>query len=125
VTEIQGVATPLKIAFAEARALGTDSRGVLPVLIRSPLFVVAQADGARLEFLVTKSPIPDRMCVTIGESAAALARVPAHLVHPITAERLVRGMIGRWDLLVCYPDGGDVLQAEYLPDLRELLGIEE
>jgi hypothetical protein len=124
-TEIEGIATPLKIAFAEARAAGTDSSRVLPVLIRSPLFVVAHAEGERLEFFITKSPIPDRMCVTIGESAEALANVPAHLVHPVTAERLVRGIVGRWDILVCYPDGGDVLHAEYVPDLRALLGIEE
>jgi hypothetical protein len=121
VTEIEGVPTPLKIAFAQARATGSDLSSVLPVLIRSPLFVVAQANRDQLDLFITASPIAGRMCVTIAESEAALAKVPAHLVHPITIDRLLRAIIGTWDLMICYPDGGDVLHAEYLPDLRALL----
>ena len=120
-TSMNGVATPLKIAFAEARADGRDLSGVLPVLVRSPLFVVANDNGARLELYITKSPVPDRMCVTISESREAMAQVPAHLVHPVTIDRLLAGIIGAWDIVIVYPDGGDVLQAEYVPDLRAMV----
>ncbi|WP_338662067.1 hypothetical protein VQH23_17785 [Pararoseomonas sp. SCSIO 73927] len=117
---MEGVHTPLKAAFAEARA-ARDMGTVLPVFLRSPLFVVAVAEGERLEPFITKSPIPDRMCVTVAESREALASVPAHLVHPIGMDRLLRCIIGTWDIVVTYPDGGDILQAEYVPDLRDML----
>lgn len=122
-TPIEGVATPLKIAFAKARATGRDLSEVLPVLVRSPLFVMANEDRGLLELFITRSPLPDRMCVTIGESREAMAQVPAHLIHLITIERLLVGIIGAWDIMVVYPDGGDVLQAEYVQDLRAMVGI--
>jgi hypothetical protein len=118
VTSMEGVATPIKSAFAEARAHGRDLSGVLPIL-----FVVANDNGTGLELYITKSPVPDRMCVTISESREAMAQVPAHLVHPVTIDRLLAGIIGAWDIVIAYPDGGDVLQAEYVPDLRSMVDM--
>jgi len=119
----EGRATPLKAAFARARET-RDMAGVLPVLLRSDLFVVAHAEGEALSLFIRGSPQPGRMCVTIAESREALAGVPPHLVHAMTPGRLLAGMIGAWDIVVCYPDGGDLLQAECLPDLRAMLGRE-
>ncbi|MBP0493359.1 hypothetical protein [Roseomonas indoligenes] len=117
---MEAVPTPLKAAFAEARAR-RDMTEVLPVFVHSRLFVVAVAEGDELQLFITKSPRPDRMCVTVAESRQALARVPRHLVHAIDMERLLRGIVGAWDIFVMYPDGGDILHAEYLPDLRDML----
>lgn len=121
---VQGVPTPLKTAFAAARET-RDMAGVLPVFLRSPLFVVGVAQGDRLDPYISRPPGGERMAVTVAESRETLARVPAHLVHATDAAGLLGRMVGAWDIVVCYPDGGDLLQAEYLPDLRAMLRGED
>lgn len=114
--------TPLRHAFELARE-ANDMSGVLPVFLRTdPIWVAAAQEGDRLDLFITPSPIPDRYCVTIAERREFLDRIPAHLVHATDVATLLARMIGRWDVVILYAGGGDVLHAEYVPDLREMLG---
>ncbi len=113
--------TPLRAAFVLAR--DTNDMGVvLPVFLRSTLFLVAvREEEARLSPYITPSPIPERMCVTVAERREFLAGISPSLVHETDARTLIRNMVGRWDIVIMNADGADILHLEYLPDLRAMM----
>ncbi|WP_128566201.1 hypothetical protein [Methylobacterium crusticola] len=122
-SKIEGTATPLKIAFARARAI-QDMTFVLPVFLYSNLFVVARKEGDHLNLNISPSPAPDRFFVIIAESQKSLSMFPPNLIHAIELRTLLTLIDRKWDIVVVYGDGKDVLSAEYLPELREMLDLE-
>jgi fimbrial chaperone protein len=110
--------TPLKESFQKVREQRNIDL-VLPVLLKSELYViVAETEPGQFEFFYTKSPQPDRFCVTVAESEDTLSSIKWPK-RKITGEQLIRELPEAIEIIVTYKDGGDYITKEHLQWYRE------
>ncbi|WP_148040987.1 hypothetical protein [Montanilutibacter psychrotolerans] len=114
--------SPLKMAFQRSREQRNIDL-VWAVLRETKLFVVVAADPSTTDqkecYFLTKSPNPDRWCVTVSERHDALDKVPWPKKE-ISGQELMRDIEPAIEIVVVYPDGGDYITREQLEWYRQL-----
>ena len=112
--------TPLKEAFQRGREEGNIDL-VLPVLLSSQLFVVvAETEPGKVDYFYTRSPQPDRFCVTVAESEEILSAIrwpKRKLLGLHLLQEISQGI----EIVVLYKDGGDYIPREHLEWYRQQL----
>lgn len=112
--------TCLKEAFQQAREQQNIDL-ILPVLVRSELYViVAETTPGDFDFVYTRSPQPDRFCVTVAENEAILASVKWPKLK-ISGEQLIFNLRDSDEILITYQEGGDYITKEQLQWFRQQL----
>ena len=113
--EMKTAPSPLKAAFQQSREQRNIDL-VLPVLKSATLYVVvgSTTQAAKThDYFLTQSPTLGRLCVTVSETEAALAKIfwPK---RKLTGERLLAELPPGIEIIVVYPDGGDYVTREQL-----------
>ena len=108
-------ASPLKLAFQQSRS-ERNLDLVLPVLKAAMLYVVVGSEtqpGRKPEWYFTPSPTKGRLCVTVSESEATLAKIKCPKAKLTGAELL--GLLSPGiEIVILYGDGGDYINREQL-----------
>lgn len=108
------MSTPVQAAFQASRK-HRDIGYIFPVFVRTSFFVLgAPGPADRIEPLLGPSPRPNRLCVTGSESEAALARAGVHPLMRMTGREILKAYGARYDVVVVYDDGGDLLTIEQM-----------
>ena len=108
------MSTPVQIAF-EASRIRRDIGLIFPVFVKARFFVLAERiSPERLEPLLGPSPRPKRLCVTIAESEAVLARAGDHPLMRRSGREVLDAFGKRYDVVVVYAAGGDLLTVEQM-----------
>lgn len=111
--------SPLKVAFQQSRAQ-RNIELVLPVLLKSRLFIVTGGQTASQDYFLVPSPNKDRLCVTVSENVDNLKKINWPKVE-ITGEQLIKSLPAGIEIVVAYKDGGDYITREQLQWYRSLL----
>ena len=113
--------TPLKQAFENSR-MEDNIDVILPILLGAKLFVVGKVNRQETdsEFLLTKSPKPERFCVTVSESSDNFESIQDNMdVIQMTGEVLLKKLNPAYEIVIVYNDGGDYLTQEQLAWFRQ------
>ena len=73
------------------------------------------------EPLIGKSPNPERPAITVSESKDAFSKVSNAETIETTGRQLLYSLGTRYEIIIVYDDGGDLLTLEQLQWLRNLL----
>lgn len=111
--------SPLKLAFQRARAENNIDL-VLPVLLKSQLFIVTGGQSESGDFYLVPSPRRDRLCVTVAERVKDLQKI-AWPKSQVSGEHLLRSLPANVEVIVVYSDGGDYITREHLQWYRSQL----
>ena len=115
-----GLVTPLKASFAEARA-ESNMAIALSQLWKADLYVVVGSPGDESrDFYITPSPTEGRWAVTVSEKQEWLKRISSPKA-PIKGSELITRLNEKWEIVIVYGDGGDYVRQEHLSWLREAL----
>jgi hypothetical protein len=112
--------SPLKPAFQQARAERNIDL-VLPLLKAATLYVVVGAQakpGEKPEWFLTPSPTKDRLCVTVSETEAALAKIKWPK-HKLSGAQLLEALPRGIEIVIVYGDGADYITREHLAWYRK------
>ncbi|WP_434999792.1 hypothetical protein ACRZ5S_18205 [Vibrio scophthalmi] len=116
----QEVTISLKEAFESVREHNNIDL-VLPVLLEADLYViVAETEPGRLDYFYTKSPNPERYCVTVAENEEVLASIKWPK-RKMTGLQLLQELHENIEIIVIYKDGGDYITQEHLKWYRKQL----
>ncbi|MDR7132833.1 hypothetical protein J2X06_002929 [Lysobacter niastensis] len=117
-----GISTPpessLKAAFQRSREQG-NIEVVWPTLKVATLYVVVAEDQAGEHWFLTRSPNPERFCVTVAERLESLAKVQWPKKEMLGRD-LVDAIAPAHEIVVVYSDGGDYITREQLAWYRQL-----
>jgi len=111
--------SPLKAAFQQSRAQRNIDL-VLPVFLKSRLFIVTGGKTASQDYFLVSSPNKDRFCVTVSENVDNLQKINWPKVE-VTGEQLIKSLPAGIEIVVVYKDGGDYVTREHLQWYRSLL----
>ncbi len=116
----QETVTPLKEAFQNSREQKNIAL-ILPTFLKSELYVItAEVEPGKFEFFYTKSPKPDRYCVTVAEEESTLASVKWPK-RKMTGLQLLTELPKEIEIVVTYKDGGDYISREQLTWYKQQL----
>ncbi len=116
----QETITPLKEAFQNSREQKNIAL-VLPALLKSDLYVItAEVEPGKFDYFYTKSPKPDRYCVTVAEDESTLSSVKWPK-RKMTGLQLLTELPEAIEIVVTYKDGGDYITREQLQWYRKQL----
>lgn len=116
----QETITPLQEAFKNVREQRNIDL-VLPALLKSDLYVItAETEPGRFDYFYTKSPNPERFCVTVAENESTLASIEWPK-RKMTGRQLLAELPESIEIIVTYKDGGDYIPREYLQWYRQQL----
>jgi hypothetical protein len=119
-TMAQETITPLKEAFQNSREQKNIAL-VLPALLKSDLYVItAEVEPGKFDYFYTKSPKPDRYCVTVAEDESTLSSVKWPK-RKMTGLQLLTELPEAIEIVVTYKDGGDYITREQLQWYRKQL----
>ena len=120
VAKDEPMTSPLKAAFQRSRA-ENNIDVVLPALKAATLYVIVASvpgsDGGH-DYIRTKSPNPERWCITVAESEATLKDVPWPK-RKVKGADLLKELPAELEIVVAYSDGGDYLTREQLDWYRQ------
>jgi len=108
----------LKEAFQRSRE-GSNIDLVWPTLKAATLYLVVAEDQGGEHWFLTKSPDPERFCVTVAEQPEHLSTIPWP-TKQILGRDLVFALPPVHEIVVIYPDGGDYVTREQLAWYRQL-----
>lgn len=108
----------LKKAFEKVREEGNIDI-VLPVLLDSELHViVAETEPNEFSYFYTRSPQPDRFCVTVAEEESTLSEVKWPKLKT-SGKELLQNLPEGIEIIITYKDGGDYITREHLEWYRQ------
>jgi fimbrial chaperone protein len=115
---VEGSQNGLKAAFQRSRVQGNIDV-VWPVLKVATLYVVVAPTDQGEQWFLTRSPNPERCCVTVAEQPDSLSTVPWPK-RRILGLDLVQAIGPAHEIVVVYQDGGDYVTSEQLAWYRQL-----
>ena len=108
----------LKAAFQRSREQD-NIEAVWPTLKAATLYVVIAEDQTGEHWFLTRSPNPERFCVTVAERLDSLAKVQWPKKE-VLGRDLVAAIAPAHEIIVVYSDGGDYITREQLAWFRQL-----
>ncbi|MGI2172149.1 hypothetical protein ACROAE_18470 [Shewanella sp. MF05960] len=116
----QKTISPLKEAFQNVREQQNIDL-ILPVLLTSDLYIItAETEPGVFDYFYTKSPNPERFCVTLAENESTLASVKWPK-RKMTGRELLVDLPDEIEIIITYEDGGDYITREHLQWYRKQL----
>jgi len=89
--------------------------------LKANLYVITvETEPGKFDYFYTKSPQPDRYCVTVAESEATLAIVKWPK-RKMTGLQLLQELPEGIEIVITYKDGGDYITREHLQWYRQQL----
>ena len=93
---------------------------VLPVFLKSRLYIVTGGEPDTKDYFLVPSPNKERLCVTVSEDIDNLKNIAWPKVA-VTGELLIRVLPPGIEIVVVYKDGGDYITREHLQWYRSII----
>ncbi len=109
----------LKAAFQQSRAERNIDL-VLPVFMRSKLYIVTGGKSESKDYFLAPSPDKDRFCITVSEEIENLKNISWPKTE-VSGEKLIKELPPNIEIVIFYKDGGDYITREHLQWYRGLI----